>query len=136
MAKIKLGAVKRLEPGETPIPGGSFEVPCVNRVPVLLPGHEDRELCVQGGEEFHYHVDWRWNFRANLGDEESGDYWLDWLTPDYNRAIRGDKVVWRQMVCGRSHVTQGAGLSFAMMQSIRSHWFVQHTACNGRRTVL
>lgn len=37
-----------------------MKVPCVKGIPVLLPGHQDLELCgVENSEKFHYHIDTR-----------------------------------------------------------------------------
>lgn len=41
-------------------------VPTINGTPVLLPAHQDIGGCLKGGEELHYHVDWR--FVSKLGD--------------------------------------------------------------------
>jgi hypothetical protein len=47
---------RELMVGEVPIPGGSFLMPSIKSVPVLLPGHDDAGLCVQGGDAFHFHI--------------------------------------------------------------------------------
>lgn len=119
-----MATIRKLEPHEVPVPGGSFLVPSLENVPILLPGHEDADLCVSGGEVYHYHIDWRWRFRANVGPAGQ-PFWLDWREPEYNRALRGHPddrdVQYRPFVCGRASVEDGSGLSLALVQLITNH---------------
>lgn len=78
--------------------GQEYERPTVCGMPVLLPGHDDKELpCVDGNEIFHYHYDWR--FIAGI--------------PAMNSAIRGSEPHMYLHRCWREQHPWNPGLIFA-----------------------
>jgi hypothetical protein len=87
--------------------GKDYERPTIGGIPVILPGHDDKELpCVMNNDIFHYHYDWRFIFDNN---------------PKMNSAVKGSEPTMQLHRCWRTEHPWNPGLIFASYELMRRY---------------